>query len=72
MKVEIGKKYFIYGKLPGMKQYRPYSGEGKFAINIMFANIYYIESASYKNELLAMIKELNITNNESWELRIAS
>ena len=44
MKPEVGKKYFIYGKIPGMKQYRPYSGEGKFAINIMFANMYYIES----------------------------
>lgn len=67
-KIEIGKAYHIYGKLDGMKQYRPL-GNGSLEVNLIHAMIYEITSADMKEKFQKNLDYIRKENGGQWQAR---
>ena len=71
MKIKIGEKYFIYGRVGKTKRMRPLSGN-EFAVNLINAEIFEIKNEIDLKEFKYLIEYLiNNNNGGKFEARLA-
>ena len=58
MNIKINSTYIIYGKMNGMKRFKPISGD-RFVTNLIYADLFHVTSEDYKEKLKLELIELN-------------
>jgi len=58
MNIKINSTYMIYGKMNGMKRFKPISGD-RFVTNLIYADLFRVTSEEYKEKLKLELIELN-------------